>query len=504
MGQWGKVVVVFVAVFVAAGCVFVGVFLAGAGLQKASLWAGVLGLPVAASGVGISVLTMVKRPSRLRTPPDVDLPEWVVPRPTEAEQVIAALLDDRHGTVGITTGLHGAGGFGKTTVARMVCADRKIQRKFRGGVYIVTVGRDIRGADAVVVKVNDVIKLISGEPATYTDPELAGSHLGSLLNVGPRRLLVVDDVWDAQQLMPFTIGGQRCARLVTTRVQGLLAGRGAIIRVDQMSAEQAHRLLTVGLPPLNPLLTRSLLAVTGRWPLLLRLVNKILVNAVTAGGDANAAGELLLQQLRTTGPAVVDDLLGKDGTSLDIQAPIERARAVRATIEASTSLLSPEDGQRFAELCIFAEDESIPFKMVVRLWWATAKQDELRILQLCTRLDDLALVTVVADGPDTAVIMLHDVVREFLRGELGNERLAELNGMLLSTVAEALPSAGTLNFGAPSSEQVAWWELGPSDRYMREHLVWHLLEAGRNNEAEEVAGDLRWVGTQLLRFGAAI
>ena len=128
-------------------------------------------------------------------------------------------------TVGITTGLYGAGGFGKTTLAQMVCADRRVRRRFGGRVYLVTVGRDVRGAAAVAAKVNDVIKLVAGEDATFTDPQLAGRRLGSLLDAGPRRLLVLDDVWEPEQLAPFTEGGKRCARLVTTRVPELLAGR---------------------------------------------------------------------------------------------------------------------------------------------------------------------------------------------------------------------------------------------------------------------------------------
>ena len=52
------------------------------------------------------------------------------------------------GTVGITTAVHGAGGFGKTTVAKMVRADRRVLRRFRGRVYWVTVGRDVGQAGA--------------------------------------------------------------------------------------------------------------------------------------------------------------------------------------------------------------------------------------------------------------------------------------------------------------------------------------------------------------------
>ena len=238
------------------------------------------------------------------------LPDWVVDRPAEAAQVGGALLRHGAGTVSITTALQGAGGFGKTTLARVVCADPRVRHRFNGGVYLVTVGRDARGAAAMATKLNDVIKLVSGEDATFTDPEIAGRRLAALLDTGPRRLLVLDDVWEPRQLAPFVAGGRRCARLVTTRDPGLLTGRGIAVRVDQMSLEQARALLASGLAHLDASVADELLAVTGRWPLLLGLVNKILVNARRAGNDVDAAGNMLLQRLYAAGPAVVDHILG--------------------------------------------------------------------------------------------------------------------------------------------------------------------------------------------------
>lgn len=70
-----------------------------------------------------------------------------------------------------------------------------------------------------------MIKLVAGEDDTFTDPQLAGRQLGSLLDAGPRRLLVIDDVWVPEQPAPLAEGDKRCARLVTTRVPELLAGR---------------------------------------------------------------------------------------------------------------------------------------------------------------------------------------------------------------------------------------------------------------------------------------
>ena len=86
--------------------------------------------------------------------PAVQRPEpWVVDRPGEVGQVVAALRR-RAGTVGITTAVHGAGGFGKTTVAKMVRADRRVLRRFGGRVHWVTLGRDV-GRQALAGLVNE-------------------------------------------------------------------------------------------------------------------------------------------------------------------------------------------------------------------------------------------------------------------------------------------------------------------------------------------------------------
>src|ERR1019366_354564 len=488
------------AVVSVAACVFLVAVWVGQGLVQASLWAAILAALAAVVAVVVAVWALPKPPQAL-LPPELEVPDWVVDRPAEMAAVVKALVGGGAGTVGIRTGLYGAGGFGKTTLAQMVCADRRVRRRFAGRVHLVTVGRDVRGAAAVAAKINDVIKLVSGEDATFTDPHLAGQQLGSLLEAGPRRLLVLDDVWEPEQLSPFTEGSKRCARLVATRVPGLLAGRGTAVRLDQMSPEQARALLTSGLPQLDQAVADGLLAVTGRWPLLLRLVNKVLANYAQVAADVSAQGAVLQQRLRAGGPAVVDDLLGDAGRGLDVGQPQQRAQAVRATIGASTSLLDRHDAERFAELGVFAEDEIIPFHLVAQLWRATAGLDDLRAAQVCNRLGQLSLGS-QAVGPGRG-IHLHDVVRDFLRAELGEQRLAGLNSMLLDMVAANLPAAGPPHSAAARPAGVAWWELSDDDRYLWDHLIEHFLDAGRPGDADAVAGDLRWVGARVQRFGPA-
>jgi hypothetical protein len=473
-------------------------------------WPGVLdGLrthPFLSAGVVTAVAAVVavvavRHPARpssvvLRPPPVVEPPGWVVGRPVEAGRVVAGLRRKGGGTVGITTALLGAGGFGKTTLAEVVCADRRVRRRFAGRIYRVTVGRDVRGPAAVAAKVCEAARFITGDGTAFDDPRLAGQHLGRLLDEQPRMLLLIDDVWEADQLEPFLVGGRRCVRLVTTRVPGVLPGGAVRVRVDQMSPAQARRVLTWGLPPLEKPVVAGLLAATGRWPLLLWLVNRLLANAVRTGQPVSAAGREVLGRLHAAGPAAVDDLTGVPA-DLDPGDPGQRVRAARTTIEAGTGLLPGQGADRLAELGVFAEDAAVPVGLVLRLWQATAGLDLAEGRQLCARMGQLSLLSL---DPDQGVVSLHDVVRDFLRAQLGHQRITTLNGRLVDVVAADLPAARSLADGVPCPA-VAWWELDDGQPYLWDHLIEHLVAAGRVEHAKVVASDLRWVGVRLRRFG---
>ena len=127
---------------------------------------------------------------------------------------------------------------------------------------------------------------------------------------------------------------------------------------------------------------------------------------------------------------------------------------MRATIEASTGLLVSQDAERFSELAVFAE-ERLSVSAGGSLWRVTAGLDELGAARVCKRLAQLALVS-QASGP-AGGIALHDVIRDFLRAEAGEQRLAELTGMLLDAVAASLPAASPL---APLARARCRWPGG--------------------------------------------
>jgi WD40 repeat protein len=429
--------------------------------------------------------------------PVVRQPEpWWVSRPDEIGRIVTALQrKEEGGTVGITTALQGAGGFGKTTIARMTCADPRVLQRYGGRVYWVTVGRDA-GKVALAGLVGGLItRLEPGRPVTFTDARQAAEHLAAILASGPRRLLVLDDVWTQEQLDTFPVAG-KCARLVTTRVPSLTAGTAVPVTIDEMTIAQAQTLLQHGLPPLPPAVITDLLAETGRWPLLLRLVNKILASqAVLDNGNVPAAAGELLDRLRAGGALQADELTGTAARPLDLGDPDQRATAVRATIEASTSLLTADEASRLADLAVFAEDETIPLSLITALWRHSAGgTGQLGATALAARLADLALLSLAPGG----AVTMHDVIRDYLRARLGPGRLTQLHNALLNGAAAALPAAPA---ASGSGTVIAWWQLPEASRYLYDHLIGHLIAAGRDGEADTVACDLRWAAARLDQAG---
>jgi hypothetical protein len=162
-----------------------------------------------------------------------------VARPETGERLRQAVLDSE-GAVALTTAVVGGGGFGKSTLARMLVHEPQIRDRFRDGVVWVTLGERLTGPE-LAERVNQVTWQLTGVKPPLTDPEQAGGELGRCL--GDRRiLLVVDDVWTREQVEVFLYGGPRAVRLITTRVRSVADGRADLVEVDVMARDQARRL----------------------------------------------------------------------------------------------------------------------------------------------------------------------------------------------------------------------------------------------------------------------
>ncbi|MEU4561958.1 NB-ARC domain-containing protein [Actinoplanes sp. NPDC023936] len=388
----------------------------------------------------------------------------LIPRPELLDAVVTALT---RGSV-VLTAVHGAGGFGKTSLLKQACHHPSVVAAHDGGALWAELGEDLRGAE-LAARVNDLTEQLTGNRPLTTDPLQAGFRLGAALDARDGRvLLAVDDVWLDDQIRPFLAAARSARLIVTTRFRlPSLAGEPAV-RVPEMSAEQAASVLSRGTPGLPARIMAELITLTGGWPLLLGIANRAIVRRVEAGRDPAVAGSAVADRLHTTGPASMD------GGSFSNEQ--RRDRMVAASVGASVEFLPPAVRDRYRELAVFAEGEEIPARIAGLLWGL----DDFETDELCWALADASLI-----GFDGRAVRLHDVLRAHLRMEIKPD-IAGIHGKLVDAAACLAE---------------AWWELPPELPYLRHHLVRHLHEAGR--DATALVTDLRWLTYRLRHDGPA-
>jgi len=404
-----------------------------------------------------------------------------VERPGEFGALIDTLLDEGHKEpvataakpVAITAALRGAGGYGKTTLAKALCHDGCIRRAFDGGIFWVTLGEK----PDVVAGLTQLYAALTGERPGFVNEEDAASALTQAW--GDRRcLLVIDDVWNQAHLRPFLRGGPRCTRLITTRNSETLPPGTHKIDVDAMQPGEAVVLLSAGLPAsvvgqdgISSRLT-ELARRLGEWPLLLKLTNGALRERMDR---AQTPHEAL---------AWVNKALDRRGlTVFDARDAVARDQAVTRTLSVSLELLSADERARYGELVVFPEDVDIPLVTLQKLWGATGGLDGFDTEELCERLARLSLLLRF----DLAArrIRLHDVVRAYLEREQG-DRLPVMHGQLLDAY------------------KVTHWDGLPADEpYLWDWLAYHLVGAGRGEELRALLLDFDWLQAKLEASGVA-
>src|SRR5215213_256795 len=403
-----------------------------------------------------------------------DLPEGFVRRPGEFDQLLQFLVNDqREEPVAITAALRGAGGYGKTTLAKALCHDERVQDAFDDGILWVTLGEspgDLTG------RVEDLIVTLGDERPGFTTLDAAVNRLKELL-VDRDILIVIDDVWDRAHLNPFIQGGPRCARLITTRNLDTLPAGAAKVRVDAMQQDEATAMLAAGLDH-DEELRRDLTKLAsrlGEWPLLLRLVNSALRSRIE--NDHQSPRDAIKW---------INRALDKRGLAyFDARNSDQRHQAVVRTIGVSLDLLSAPEGERYGELAIFPEDVEIPLATLEKLWAKTGSFDEFDTEELCSRLNRFSLLW--SYDASRRRIRLHDVVRKFLIEQQG-DKLPSIHAQLLA-----------------AHRSVTWSEMSPEEPYLWDHLVHHLVEAGRGDELVATVKEWRYlVMKTLLRKSLAV
>lgn len=385
-----------------------------------------------------------------------DLPDQCVERPAEFHALLARLLDNSgENALAVTTALHGAGGFGKTTFASMLCHHENIISAFDDGILWVTLGEtpNIQG------ELTKLYAALTGERPPFIDIDDASIQLATRLDQ-KSCLIVIDDVWDPNHLKPFARGGLQCARLITTRQLSVVTESGVTrTLIDRMTADEALQLLVARIPapPGSPAALHALSERLGHWPLLLKLAGSQLRERMERGDSLEGALTYLRRAMDKRG-VVAFDRAGRTS----------RSDAVASTVAASLERFSADEQLRCAELAIFRSDSAFPLSAASTLWNLDGFDSEALML----RFDDAALLEF---DLKTASVRFHAVLRSYFEGLLDSAE--ELHARLAD---RWLRSRLTL------PDIYAWTWIG-----------WHLARGRQTERLKQLLLDFDWLKARL-------
>jgi WD40 repeat protein len=408
--------------------------------------------------------------------------EGFVKREEEFNKLKSELLNFKGDPVAITAALRGAGGFGKTVLAQALAHDDDIRNAFHDGIIWVSLGE----GPNLVEKVNDVLKILTGDAPEFTEVAPAAAKLRDLLE-NRCCLLIVDDAWSEAAIRPFLDGAPTTARLITTRRDDILPVSAVRVPVDAMKEGEAINLLSQNLGNLvgeDCLLLRSMATDRlGAWPVILRLVNGFLRKEVERGATPREA----MQQANAR--------LDREAlTHFDRNDEKAREAAVESTVRASLDYLVEEVGrtrdprvyneQRYRELSVFPEDVDVPIAAIARLWQHVAGIDASDARDLLKDFHNLALLEVL--DLNLGIARLHDVMRKYLVQQQTTGEIRRLH----SVFAEVYKRFNGSEI-ADNEER----------RYFYRWLPAHLHHARRHKLLGKLLLDPQWMEEKLLQLG---
>jgi hypothetical protein len=406
-----------------------------------------------------------------------------VERPEVSVEVKKLLLSEETAEAGtlVISAIYGLGGIGKSTLAAALAQDKAVQAYFPDGIFWATLGQQ----PDILSFLHQWIQSLGDYDFKPTGIDAASLQLRTLL-ADKKALLVVDDLWNAEDVEPFRMAGAGCKLLVTTREAPV---KGAIrYDLDIMTETQSLALLRGYLKHELTLedqkQAKNLAKIVGYLPLALELT------AAQIEDDIHWAE--LLEDLRAeiANLEILDRLEAGDTTNEEKR----KHYSLIASFNLSLKRLSPQRLQQFIWLGVLPDDVTITEKMATTLWDCrlTEAKKTLRYLH-----GKALLLTGVSSEQITNYRvhdLLHDLARNLLQASPHSERISPLNPPMLGDFEPSCPyqlsglglsiaeaHQQLLNRYQKQTKNGLWHSL-EDDGYIYNQLIWHLEKAEKITE----------------------
>ncbi len=264
------------------------------------------------------------------------------------------VLDDLKQRLGIgnqnprsTTVIQGWPGVGKSTTVATLAHDRDIGLQFPDGVLWTSLGESPSINNEIVAW---AAALGIHEPSRNRSIEDLSAQITAALR-DKRVLLIVDDVWRVEHAVPFRVGGEGSALIITSRLndvaEALAPTASDIYHLPILTEESGLDLLGKLAPDIisqQPEEARELVSNLEGLPLAIHVAGRLLYSESRMGWGIKD----LLDELRS-GAAL---LMAQAPTDMQ-GAGRDTTATVTALLKRSTDALAQETRQRFALLGLF-------------------------------------------------------------------------------------------------------------------------------------------------------
>lgn len=367
-------------------------------------------------------------------------PVHYVARPELIQTVLEKIIEnDSQITI-----LHGMGGLGKSVSARAICQEETLNNLFTDAIIFIELGK----TPNLVQILHNLIEHFGGK-AISSNLQVLKNKLANILT-DQRVLLIIDDVWQYQDVQLFNVVQSTSKILITTRDRSIANRLGAsVIEIPLMNQDEGIELLDKWRDNAKP------------------EQNSTKINLLSRLGFHPQAIMLAGAQLaQKNSPTIEEWLQNFDARKLEFDIIDEHTDSLRLTFELSLELLSEPERKLYSYLSIFPYNQAIP-KIVVRNIWSQFKEfKSFDIGTVLVKLQSIALLSI--GGTRSQTINIHSLMREFLQYELDSDAISDIHQSIVDYYKEQRVDDN--------------WDSVAPDGYYYEYLSYHLAKSNNNDE----------------------
>lgn len=363
--------------------------------------------------------------------------------------------------------IHGIPGVGKSILADELACDEIVKRRFAHGTLKTKLGQDA-DQDQLLSKLNDWIKEL-GRNSAFETIEGAKNQLYKLLQ-NRKILLIIDDVWNSEQISAFPSDMIGCRVLFTTRNTNIFKDLFPTLEpyyLIPLDLEQSLLLLTnlgCSIQEEQRRLAVELVEEVGRLPLAIKLLASHIKDSIPL--------EHLLEQLREENNKL--QILDYGDTNLV------------ALFNLSLKKLTERQKEHFSWLGVLAEDTIITSKIAINVWKIKQAQASIILQQLENR----ALLMPNGQEKNNKTYVMHDIAHSRARYLISASKESQEDGDLsgFGLTVEQAHSELLQRYKSKCSEKTLWHTL-LDDGYIYSRLIWHMKKANNYQEIHNLLAE---------------